>query len=146
MLGYFSSTDIIGRERDIALSRLESRNLGKEWFQVLLAYEIGESLGTGSYGKVYKCHSRSSGKTVAIKHISGFSKSDYDCVKLLREITILNNIQNEFFPVLYDTIIPKGVPDHIFLVTEFVETDLRTIILTKKLSFQNVKVLLYNLL
>ena len=41
MLGYFSSTDIIGRERDIALSRLESRNLGKEWFQVLLAYEIG---------------------------------------------------------------------------------------------------------
>ena len=38
------------------------------------------------------------------------------------------------------------MPDHIFLVTEFVETDLRTIILTKRLSFQNVKVLLYNLL
>ena len=56
------------------------------WKEVHYQYSVTEKIGAGSYGEVYKATCLLSGQTVAIKHMKGFGKYDYDCVKLVREV------------------------------------------------------------
>ena len=45
-----------------------------------------ELIGSGSYGSVYKGVCRSTGRNVALKIMQDQAKSEYDCIKILREI------------------------------------------------------------
>ena len=72
-------------------------------------------MGEGSYGTVIKGFCRNSGVQVAIKLIKNFTRYDYDCVKLVREIQLmksLNELSEEsgccFVPELIDIIVPKS--------------------------------------
>ena len=49
-------------------------------------YEISELIGSGSYGSVYKGICRNTGRHVALKIMQDQAKSEYDCIKILREI------------------------------------------------------------
>ena len=49
-------------------------------------YTLGKKLGAGTYGTVMGAKCKISGLEVAIKHISDFSKYDYDCCKIIREV------------------------------------------------------------
>jgi serine/threonine protein kinase len=57
--------------------------------EVTKDYNIIKKIGKGSFGTVVEAQCRQTGLTVAIKCIEGFSKYDYDCVKLVREIQIM---------------------------------------------------------
>lgn len=70
-------------------------------------------IGKGSYGCVSKAKCKKTGKFVAIKVFEKHTSSQYDTIKLVREILInkkLNEIQrklglneeNGFIPKLYD--------------------------------------------
>ena len=72
------------------------------------------TLGKGTYGHVVECQSKKSGKSRAIKHMFGFSNSQYNCTQVIREVQILRAIQdqkcdvvNGFFGKLYEVIIPE---------------------------------------
>lgn len=60
--------------------------LGPAWNEILVYYQIKNKVGEGSFGDVYRAKCVLTSQTVAIKHIKGFSKNDYDFVKLIREI------------------------------------------------------------
>lgn len=51
-----------------------------------LRYELIEKVGEGSYGSVVKAKSKSSGKTVALKILINQTMTEYDTIKVLREI------------------------------------------------------------
>jgi len=53
-------------------------------------YEIIKLVGKGSYGKVSKAKCKQTGKFVALKVLKYKHKSDYDLIKVLREIKLLN--------------------------------------------------------
>ena len=65
---------------------IEELKLPSIWKEVTGLYKLQCWMGEGSYGTVIKGLCRNSGVQVAIKLIKGFTKYDYDCVKLVREI------------------------------------------------------------
>lgn len=71
---------------------IEMKNL------VLQKYEIIELVGKGSYGCVSKATQKKTGKTVALKVIQTEVQTEYELIKLIREIKIqrsLNRINRE---------------------------------------------------
>ena len=57
-------------------------------------YEILELLGKGSYGYVSKGKCKTSGRQVALKVMEAQTNTEYDKIKLLREIMIMKKVQN----------------------------------------------------
>ena len=71
---------------------LSGADLPRAWQFIAKSYALDGILGQGSYGTVMKGVCKVTGQPVAIKFISGFSKWDYDCVKVIREIQILRKL------------------------------------------------------
>ena len=71
---------------------LSGADLPRAWQFIAKSYTLDGILGQGSYGTVMKGVCKVTGQAVAIKYISGFSKWDYDCVKVIREIQILRKL------------------------------------------------------
>lgn len=67
--------------------------LPRAWHQISKDYNLDGVLGHGSYGTVMKGVCKATGQHVAIKYIHGFSKWDYDCVKVIREIQLMRKLQ-----------------------------------------------------
>ena len=61
-------------------------NLPPIWNDVTHLYKLLSFIGEGSYGTVIKGYCRNTETPVAIKLVSNFTKYEYDCVKLIREI------------------------------------------------------------
>ncbi|XP_073137572.1 cyclin-dependent kinase G-2-like [Henckelia pumila] len=87
-------------------------------------YEILHEIGRGRYGRVYQACEKKTGKIVAIKKqiVHGISTS------YLREIDILRSLVGcpwfvEFKQVVVDG--RKDDDDHVYVVMEFVENNLR---------------------
>lgn len=53
---------------------------------VLKKYEVIEIIGKGSYGCVSKGRCKKTGKIIALKIIQTESQTEYELIKLLREI------------------------------------------------------------
>lgn len=96
-------------EKDKFGAKMQLRSIIKE------KYEMVSIIGKGSYGCVSKAKCKSTGKYVAIKIFNNHSNSEYDTIKLVREILIskrLNEIQKKlglskehgFVPELYDAL------------------------------------------
>lgn len=97
---------------------------------------------------------------VAIKLMQNFSKNDYECVKLLREIQLMKNLNKleheggfRFIPELIDVIVPKDEdpadPKLIFLIQTHFGTDLRSVIEMApelNLNENHLKTMMYNML
>lgn len=55
-------------------------------------YELLKVIGRGSYGCVSKAKCKDTGKFVAIKVFEKHSSSEYDTVKLVREIVLIKKL------------------------------------------------------
>ena len=105
-------------------------------------YKIIQVIGKGSYGCVSKATCIDTGKNVALKVMINKNETEYEFIKLLREIKIMRCLdeilidsfdKNPFIPKLLDVICPdipssKRVQDidmsQVCLVMEFIDTDL----------------------
>ena len=58
-------------------------------------YKIGDRIGKGSYGYVYKGRCLYTGREVALKMMENAINTEYDTAKALREVQILKKT-NEF--------------------------------------------------
>ena len=78
--------------RSDPVDNLGGADLPRAWHLIAKSYTLDGVLGQGSYGTVMKGVCKVTGQQVAIKYINGFSKWDYDCVKVIREIQILRKL------------------------------------------------------
>ncbi|KAK6292393.1 hypothetical protein J4Q44_G00369770 [Coregonus suidteri] len=80
-------------------------------------YELLETLGKGTYGKVKKAIERQSGKVVAIKSIRKEKiKDDQDMVHIRREIEIMSSLKHPHIISIYEVFENK---DKIVIVMEY---------------------------
>lgn len=143
---------------------------------IIKKYDIKSIIGKGSYGCVTKAKCKRTGRDVALKVMQQQSQTEYEIIKLLREIQILRRLneityelqRNEknkcsFVPELIEIICPeetnskkrsKGQSQqkqydlmNICIVIEFVDTDLDSL-LKHKIDFteNHLIKLVYNIL
>jgi len=111
-------------------------------------YELGKKIGTGSYGYVCEALDKTTQRNVAIKRFSRIFEDLIDCKRVLREVAILNRLNNPHIVRIVDLIIPKtAYPfDEIYLVLELCDTDFKKLFKSEVfLSELHVKTLLYNM-
>lgn len=121
----------------------------KEWQVVLKDYDPIKVLGTGSYGQVIEAEQKKTKKKVAIKRISSLFEDVIDTKRILREITLLRFMKNQFIvellDIMYDT--DNSYFDTIFLIFECAPSDLKKIIKSNlHLNMLDVKLLVYHIL
>ncbi|KAG8391099.1 hypothetical protein BUALT_Bualt01G0152600 [Buddleja alternifolia] len=136
-IAYCNNNDHLSQhvERNMVISGLES----------MYRYEYINTIGSGSYGNVYKALDKQTGEIVAMKQeIHGLSKSSF------REIKILQSLPRHPSMVeLKDVIITDG-REQVYIVMEYLETDLKRYINNlkkeKSLGISEVKSLMKQLL
>jgi len=96
---------------------------------VLRRYDIQQKLGKGAYGIVWKAENKKSkGTMVALKKIFDAFQNSTDAQRTFREILFLTQMQNhENIVQLYDVMKADNDRD-IYLVFEYMETDLHATI------------------
>jgi serine/threonine protein kinase len=120
-----------------------------DWKVILDHYHPLRVLGTGSYGHVIEAEHKGTKKTVAIKRVTGLFEDLIDTKRILREISLLKSMKNQFVVELLDIIYDTSNPnfDTIFLIFECAPSDLKKTI--KRAIFLNmldIKLLVYHIL
>jgi mitogen-activated protein kinase 1/3 len=120
-----------------------------EWKVILDYYQPVKVLGTGSYGHVIEAIHKQTKKKVAIKRVTCLFEDIVDTKRILREITLLRFMKNQFVVELLDIIYEEDNPnfDTIYLIFECAPSDLKKIIKSSLyLNMLDVKLLVYHIL
>eukprot|EP01123_Difflugia_compressa_P003433 TRINITY_DN1446_c0_g2_i4.p1 TRINITY_DN1446_c0_g2~~TRINITY_DN1446_c0_g2_i4.p1 ORF type:complete len:411 (-),score=77.48 TRINITY_DN1446_c0_g2_i4:108-1307(-) len=113
---------------------------------VLERYEIMQKLGKGAYGIVWKVKDKQTGEILALKKIFGAFQNATDAQRTFREIIFLQELsEHENIITLLETIKADNDKD-IYLVFEFMETDLHAVIRANILEDVHKRYILYQLL
>ena len=156
-----SKNDVIGS--DVGLEQSQHA-----WQYVTANYDVVQTLGEGSFGKVVKAIHKETGEVQAIKFIKDALFDAYEAKKLYREIHILRQLSkhksNIYTIKLFDVIIPPKPPtgaqispahsnkflfDDLFLVQEYFGCDIQKMIEKKDqhaITEEHVKIIVYNII
>lgn len=111
-------------------------------------YQIKEDLGEGSYGCVVKAINKETKQSVAIKRIEKLQKNKVENIQILREITLLKELNHEGIVRLIDAeiqIIENSTI--IYLIFECLPSDLWKLIKSRKyLELNTIKLILFQIL
>ncbi|ODV87657.1 hypothetical protein CANARDRAFT_25903 [[Candida] arabinofermentans NRRL YB-2248] len=119
----------------------------KQFVFNLRNYEVRDILGEGAYGVVALAIHRKTGRTVAIKKIEPFTKELF-CLRTLREIKLLKHFRHQNIVGILDVEKPSSFERfrEVYIVQEFMETDLHHIIRSQPLNDDHIQYLLYQIL
>jgi len=113
---------------------------------ILDKFEILQQLGKGAYGIVWKVKLKETGEIFALKKIFGAFQNATDAQRTFREIIFLQELSDhDNIITLLETIKADNNKD-IYLVFEFMETDLHAVINANILQDIHKKYILYQLL
>lgn len=84
-------------------------------------YQVLESIGEGSFGKVYKGRKKYTSQIVALKYISKSGRSEKELTSLFREIEIQKKLRHPNIIQLLDYFI---APKEIVMVTDYADGEL----------------------
>lgn len=107
------------------------------------SYEILEKIGKGTYGKVYKAKCKRKGSVVALKKIKFDKDEDGIPAAVIREVSILYEMQHPHIVKLLDQVI---FDTKLFLVFEYSGVDLEKWMEQNKLSQSIIKDFMHQLL
>ena len=102
-------------------------------------------IGGGAYGVVWRAIDRTTGLQVAIKKCFDIFTSKEDTEKLYREITLLRRLNHKNIVQLIDVIRAFNQKD-IYLIFEFVDTDLHQVIKLDILNTSHHEFIIYQIL
>lgn len=91
-------------------------------------YEIKKRLGKGAYGIVWKAIDRRTGEVVAVKKIFDAFRNQTDAQRTFREIMFLQDFGDHPNIIKLHNVIKAENDKDIYLVFEFMETDLHNVI------------------
>ena len=95
---------------------------------VLRRYEISTKLGKGAYGIVWKAEDKKSKEQVALKKIFDAFQNSTDAQRTFREIIFLQQMQEHENIVQLQNVLKADNDRDIYLVFEYMETDLHATI------------------
>ena len=128
---------------------MDKNSLIKEWGPILDKYEPLQVLGAGSYGKVISAIDKTTKKKVAIKKVNELFEDIVDSKRVLREITLLRFMKNQFIVELLDIEYDKKNKnfDCIYLIFECLPSDLKKLIKSSSyLTMDDVRMYVYHIL
>jgi len=115
-------------------------------------YKVKKIIGKGSYGYVAKATRKSDNSYVAIKKIINLFQSLPETRRILREIVLLKNCKHPNIVRMIEVLVPKSQTidnfDHIYLITEFCDSDLQKVFKSDNIFFEleDVRFILYQIL
>ena len=119
-------------------------------------FEVGNIIGKGAYGTVCAATDLELSRKVAIKKISGVNINATYTKRTLRELRIMRLIGKHdnvltmrqiIQPSESDNSTSSGIPDDLYLVLDFMETDLSNVIKSKQhLSSEHIQFFIYQVL
>jgi len=113
--------------------------------QILRRYEILQRLGRGAYGVVWKAQDKKRKTVIAVKKIFDAFQNRTDSQRTFREVSFLEKLQHE--NVIKLIRVHKAFNDRdIYLVFEYMETDLHSAIRAKILAPIHQRYIIYQLL
>lgn len=95
---------------------------------ILKKYEILQKLGKGAYGVVWKAIDKDSRQTIALKKVFDAFQNATDAQRTYREVMFLKELKGHPNIVNLDAIIRAGNHKDLYLVFDFMETDLHAVI------------------
>jgi len=112
---------------------------------ILRRYDIIQKLGKGAYGIVWKAIDKKSGETVALKKIFDAFQNATDAQRTFREIMFLQELRDHENIVRLDNVLKAENDRDIYLVFEYMETDLHAVIRANILKDIHKQYILYQL-
>jgi len=113
---------------------------------ILSRYDIQQKLGKGAYGIVWKVRDKENNQTLALKKIFGAFQNSTDAQRTFREIIFLQELaDHENIITLLDVMRADNDKD-IYLVFEYMETDLHAVIRANILEDIHKRFIIYQLL
>jgi len=113
---------------------------------ILIKYEVLQKLGKGAYGIVWKVRDKESNEIFALKKIFGAFQNATDAQRTFREIIFLQELtDHENIITLLDVMKADNDKD-IYLVFEYMETDLHAVIRANILEDIHKRFIIYQLL
>lgn len=102
-------------------SFVPTKNLNRKQQQMILddRYHLGDELGRGAFGRVFKAMDMKEGIMVAVKEISLIGVSKEGSNNVIGEIELLKNLNHKNIVKYYKTI-QKG--DHLYIILEYMES------------------------
>lgn len=112
---------------------------------VIRKYEIGPKLGKGAYGIVWKAVDKKTRQTVALKKIFDAFQNATDAQRTYREIMLLQSLAHDNIVRLLNVLKADNDND-IYLVFEYMDTDLHAVIRANILEEIHKQYIVYQLL
>ncbi|XP_042363159.1 mitogen-activated protein kinase 15 [Plectropomus leopardus] len=106
----------------------ESKNVSEVEDHISLKYEIRKRLGKGAYGIVWKAVDRQTGEVVAVKKIFDAFRNRTDAQRTFREIMFLQEFGDHPNIVKLLNVIRAQNDKDIYLIFEYMDTDLHAVI------------------
>jgi len=113
---------------------------------ILRKYEIGQKLGKGAYGIVWKCVEKKTQETVALKKIFDAFQNATDAQRTFREIMFLQELKDHDNIIKLLNVHKAENDKDIYLVFEYMETDLHAVIRANILEDIHKQYIIYQLL
>jgi len=118
---------------------------------VLRKYEVAQKLGKGAYGIVWKAHDKKTKEVVALKKIFDAFQNATDAQRTYREVIFLQQMGNHENIVQLQNVLKADNDLDIYLIFEYMETDLHAVIRANILEeihkqyimYQSFKALMY---
>lgn len=95
---------------------------------VLRKYEVAQKLGKGAYGIVWKAHDKKTKEVVALKKIFDAFQNATDAQRTYREVVFLQQMGNHENIVQLQNVLKADNDRDIYLIFEYMETDLHAVI------------------
>ncbi|KAM4725972.1 mitogen-activated protein kinase 15 isoform 2-T2 [Anableps anableps] len=108
--------------------KFESANVSEVEEHIFLRYEIKKRIGKGAYGIVWKAVDRQTGETVAVKKIFDAFRNRTDAQRTFREIMFLQEFGDHPNIVKLLNVIRAQNDKDIYLIFEYMDTDLHAVI------------------
>jgi len=90
-------------------------------------FEKVDRISEGTYGVVYRAREKATGRIVALKRVKMEKERDGFPVTSVREIGILLNFHHANIVNVEEVVISPKNPDHIFMVMEYMDHDLKSL-------------------
>lgn len=110
------------------MSKHEASNISEVEGHISLKYEIKKRLGKGAYGIVWKAVDRQTGEIVAVKKIFDAFRNRTDAQRTFREIMFLQEFGDHPNIVKLLNVIRAQNDKDIYLIFEYMDTDLHAVI------------------